>query len=94
MSVAAAQSIFTNRLLVSLPIYAPGIHPAEVLRVGASELRQAFTPEQLPGILQSYMAGLKAAFAAGIGFAGLAVIASFVPEWKRIHGKAQGVTAM
>lgn len=94
VSVAAAQSIFTNRLLANLPIYAPEVDPVQVLRVGASELRRAFPPEQLPGILESYVAGLKGAFAAGIGFAGLALIASLLPEWKRIHGKARGTIAV
>lgn len=93
VSVAVGQSIFTNRLLASLAIYAPGVDAARVLNVGASELRPAFSTSELPGVLKSYMAGLNAAFAAGIVFAGLALIAAFLPEWKKIHGKARGGSA-
>jgi MFS transporter, DHA2 family, glioxin efflux transporter len=54
---------------------------------GASELRAVFTAEQLPGVIQAYMDGLKAAFAVGVGLVGIAFCASFVNPWKRLYVK-------
>ncbi|KAF1829262.1 MFS gliotoxin efflux transporter glia [Decorospora gaudefroyi] len=86
-SISAAQSAFVNRLIHSLAVNAPGINPQKVIITGASELRAVFTAEQLPGVLQAYMDGLKAAFAVGIGMAGMAFIASFLSPWKRLYVK-------
>ncbi|KAI9675996.1 MAG: hypothetical protein M1817_000739 [Caeruleum heppii] len=88
MSVSAAQAIFANRLIANLPIYAPGLNPADVLAIGATELRHEYAGAELQGILQSYMGGLKDAWAMSIGLAGLSVLASLWPELKRIQGTA------
>ena len=92
LAVSAAQSIFTNRLITNLPYDAPGVEPAQVLALGATELRAFFSPSELEGILRSYMAGLKASWAMGIGLAGIAVLASLLPERKSIK-KVSGSVA-
>ena len=84
-SVSAAQSIFTNRLIAALPSHAPGASPAQVIAVGATNLRTVFKEKLvLMGILESYMKGLKASWAMGIGLAGVAVLLSFGPEMKNL----------
>lgn len=85
--VSAAQSIFSNRLLRTLSTNVPGIDPAHILVVGASELRGSFSSAELPGILASYMVGLKGAFALGVALAVAAVVTSFGPPIKSIKGK-------
>ena len=87
LSLSIAQSLFANRLLSSLPHFAPNVDPKLVLITGATELRKAFTREDLPGILLSYLTGLKAAWAMAIAAAGLTVLASFLPEFKSIRGR-------
>ncbi|RYP42279.1 hypothetical protein DL767_000443 [Monosporascus sp. MG133] len=83
-TVAAAQSAFVNQMLARLPTSAPGIDAARLIATGASELRTVFTPEQLPGILDAYMRGLKAAFAVSIGFCGMAFLTTLVIPWSRL----------
>ncbi|ERF75984.1 hypothetical protein EPUS_01350 [Endocarpon pusillum Z07020] len=87
LSVSLAQTLFTNTLLSKLPLYAPTVDPAVVIAVGASELRKAFAPDVLPGVLQAYMAGLKASWEAGIVLAGLALLAALVPRWESIQNR-------
>ena len=50
------------------------VNPAQVIVTGATELRSTFTAAQLPGILRSYMAGLKDAYILAIATSGVAVI--------------------
>jgi MFS transporter, DHA2 family, glioxin efflux transporter len=57
--VSSAQAGFANRLLGGLPTHTPTVNPATVLAAGASELRKLFTPEQVTGIVEAYMHGLR-----------------------------------
>lgn len=81
---SVAQSIFNNRLLANLPLYAPDVSPQKVIDVGASGLRAAFATEELMGVLRSYMVGLKNAWALSIAFSGLMFLISFCAEWKSL----------
>ena len=72
--VSAAQSAFVNVLLKTLIHSAPNVNPALVVATGAIDLRKAFTPEQLPGVLEAYMRGLKISFAIGLASAGVALV--------------------
>ena len=94
-STLSAQAAFVNRLLAHLPVTAPGVDPALVIATGATELRNLFTSAQLSGILVAYMQGLKAAFAVGIGFSGMAFLACFVIPWSRLptHAPEEDATA-
>ena len=88
--VSAAQSVFSNRLLQALSIDAPGIGPEKVLATGASELRDSFSTAELPGLLNSYMEGLRGAFALGIALAVAAVVMSLGPPVRPIKGRVAG----
>lgn len=87
--VSAAQAAFTNRLVQKLPELAPGVDPALVVATGATELRKVFTAEQLVGILQAYMSGLKLTFLLSIVLGGVAVIISVFPKWSSLKGKIE-----
>jgi MFS transporter, DHA2 family, glioxin efflux transporter len=87
IGVSSAQSIFNNRLITSLPAYAPDVTAEQVLAVGAYDLRGAFTDSQLPGVLQCYMVGLRSAWALSIALSGLTFVISFLAEWKSIKPK-------
>ena len=82
--VSAAQSILTNRLMASLPKYTDGIDAGAVVAAGATSVRASFPPRQVHGILLSYMAGLKAAWAMGVAFAGLTFLLAFLTPWRSI----------
>ena len=85
--VAAGQAAFVNRLAQRLPVTAPTVNPQQVIATGATELRNVFTPEQIPGILEAYMDGLKLTFLLCIVLAGVAVIVSAFPKWVSLKGK-------
>lgn len=65
----------------------PELNPADVLNAGASGLQSHFSSALLPGIMNSYMVGLKGAFALGIALAVAAVVTSFGPPIKSIKKK-------
>ncbi|MCJ1470076.1 hypothetical protein MMC07_008721 [Pseudocyphellaria aurata] len=87
LSVSVAQSLFTNRLIAALPSHAHSVNVQQVLVTGATDIRNTFRPDEVEGILNSYLIGLRAAWAMGIGLAGMAFLASFLPEFKSIKGK-------
>ncbi|KAL9110990.1 MAG: hypothetical protein Q9227_004605 [Pyrenula ochraceoflavens] len=87
--ISGAQAGFANKLLKSVPTKAPGIPPEQVVVTGASELRKVFKPEVLPGIIASYMDGLKVAYALTIALVGMSFLVAFTPKWQSIRGKVQ-----
>ena len=93
-STSAGQAAFVNRLLHELPKKAPGVDPAMVLATGASELHNVFDAEVLSGVLESYMIGLRAAFAIAVAFSGVAFIISFLLPWKKLPTHGTGKTTM
>ncbi|MCJ1342025.1 hypothetical protein MMC31_000205 [Peltigera leucophlebia] len=86
--VSAAQSAFVNKLITTLSITAPGVDPAAVVATGATQIRAAFTVDQIPGILAAYMAGIKFALALSIGATGVAFLVSLFSNWTRLNTEA------
>ena len=64
-SVSAAQSIFNNELMKKLATVANGVTPGEVFQAGPTGITDKFSKDEVPGILLSYMKGLKASWAYG-----------------------------
>lgn len=85
--VSLAQAVFANRLLAALAVHAPTVEAGQVLAIGATELRHTFSDDQLSGIVQSYMAGLRDAFILGTAVAGSAFVTSWVAPLKSIGGQ-------
>jgi MFS transporter, DHA2 family, glioxin efflux transporter len=90
--LSAAQSAFINKLVSVLPTSAPDVDPLAVIATGATELRNAFPAEQVPGILVAYMAGIKVTFAIAIGAVGLAFVISLFSSWRRLNPEALKAT--
>jgi MFS transporter, DHA2 family, glioxin efflux transporter len=87
--VSAAQAAFVNTLVSQIKLNSRGINPALVVAAGATGLRDTFTESQLPGLLISYMAALRVAYAISIAAGGAAaVVAPFAP-WTSIKGKVK-----
>ncbi|KAK0707081.1 major facilitator superfamily domain-containing protein [Lasiosphaeria miniovina] len=72
--LSAAQCAFVNKMLGSLATTAPDVDPAKLLVTGVSEIRSVFPAEQIPGILQAYMDGLRIPFAIATATAGAACV--------------------
>ncbi|KAH8657674.1 efflux pump antibiotic resistance protein [Xylariales sp. PMI_506] len=90
--LSAAQSAFVNKLVSVLAYSAPGVDPSAVVATGATELRNVFTAEQVPGILVAYMAGLKVTFAIAVGAVGFAFVISLFSSWRRLNPEALKAT--
>jgi len=56
-----------------------------LVATGATQLRNVFTAEQMPGILTAYIAGINAAFAISIAAVGLSFIIALLGNWKRLN---------
>ncbi|RFU33349.1 hypothetical protein B7463_g2991, partial [Scytalidium lignicola] len=85
--VSAGESAFTNRLLQRLPTLAPTVSAATVTSVGISDIRSHFATDVVPGIIVSYLDGLKVSYAISIALGGIAVIVSLASKWTNIKGK-------
>lgn len=83
-TVSSGQAAFINQALASLRTSAPDVDPARLIATGASELRKAFTADELPGVLVAYMHGLKAVFAVSIAFCGIAFLTTLAIPWHRL----------
>lgn len=93
-STAAAQSGFVNRVLTELARTAPEIDPHMVVATGATQIRHAFTPDQVPLVVLAYMEGIKVTLAIAVSLTCFAcLVAVFVPR-KRLNAEAiQGAVA-
>jgi MFS transporter, DHA2 family, glioxin efflux transporter len=86
--VSTAQSIFTNRLIQSIPIYVSDVTTEQILQIGAYDLSSALDDAQLLGVLRSYLIGLRAAWTFSIAFSGVTFLLSLLVGWKSL--KARG----
>lgn len=62
----------------------PEVNPGMVLAIGATQIRQAFPAEQVPVILDAYMVGLEAVFAAMVAAYGVSTLVSVFGSWERL----------
>ena len=85
--VSSAQAAFTNTLVDKLAVYTPWLDGSAVIAVGVTNLRQTFTDQELVGVVNSYMDGLKVAFAIVIVLTGCATVCSFALPWISIKTK-------
>lgn len=92
--VSAGQAAFVNRLVQKLPEKAPGVDPAVVVATGATSLRELFSPEQMVGILEAYMDGLRLTFLICIVLACIGVLVSLFPKWVNLKVKLTGAGAV
>lgn len=51
---------------------------------GATEIRNAFTQEQQPIVIDGYMQGLQVTFAMAIAGAGLSFLIGLLTRWKKL----------
>ena len=87
--VSAAQAAFENVLLKVLPYSAPTVDPLAVIATGATDLRIVFSADQVPGILEAYMRGLKISFAIGLASTAVAfIIITTSQKWNRLNPAA------
>ncbi|MCJ1311979.1 hypothetical protein MMC25_005653 [Agyrium rufum] len=83
--VSCGQSAFTNRLVTTVTQNVPGIESSLVISTGATAIRETFSAEQIPGVLMSYVSGLKLVFAIAIATAGVSAVVAPLMPWRKIN---------
>ncbi|KAG6368420.1 hypothetical protein INS49_002627 [Diaporthe citri] len=86
-SLGTGQSVFSNLLLNKLPALAPGVDPLTVINTGATDIRNVFPADAVPGIIQAYLDAMRAVFAVVIAYAGVAVMFAAGSKWQRLNLK-------
>lgn len=87
--VSAGEVAFTNILLGKLPMNAPSVDPQSVVAVGVTQIRATYSADVVPGIVDSYMSGLRVAYAIAIASSGISVVAALLSKWRNLKGKVQ-----
>ncbi|KAI3555014.1 major facilitator superfamily transporter [Colletotrichum abscissum] len=82
--IGMAQAIFNNGLISSLPELAPMVSPAEVLSIGAYDLKNVLSGDALTGVLRAYMRGLHNAWAMSIAGAAVAVFLPLLGAYMKL----------
>jgi hypothetical protein len=90
-SLAAAQSLFANRLLQNLHLDAPTIDPAVAIGTGASEIQHVFLGEDLAAVTHAYMVGIQGVFAFALACSVLAVLLAMLVPFTKLpdHSKSE-----
>jgi len=83
--VAVAQAAFTNELTDSLAAEAPQIPAAQIIAIGATEVRKAVPEGLVPAVLDAYNSGLTRAFLVATVLSSVTIIGAVVVEWKRMR---------
>ncbi|KAF7889729.1 uncharacterized protein EAF02_002144 [Botrytis sinoallii] len=83
--VSAAQSLFQNELLNIIPHTYPSISPSSIFSIGASQVQTSFPPNELPGIIDAYIRGIRMAIALSIAMAGTATLVALSQGWFRMQ---------
>lgn len=80
-----AQNIFQNELVKKLTAKnIPGVDASSVAAAGATEVRNLVPAQYLGEALEAYNAAVVRTFYISVALAGVAVLATFVPEWKSV----------
>lgn len=92
--LSVGQSLFTNKLILDLN-KVQTINSAQLIAAGATELRRLLSGDELRYAVDSYMAGLKDAYAVAIALGGatfVVVSLSIVFDRRRL-GKGKAAVA-
>ncbi|ETI21659.1 hypothetical protein G647_08006 [Cladophialophora carrionii CBS 160.54] len=83
ISVSLAQNILDNKLVSGLRGIG-NITAHDIVSTGATELRKAFTPQQLPEVLRVYNHALVIVFYVALAFSCASIFGALGMEWKTL----------
>ncbi|KIW40335.1 uncharacterized protein PV06_07542 [Exophiala oligosperma] len=82
--LAIAQTLFTGSLRSALHRDAPGVNAEHIIEVGASAVRSAVSPADLPGVLKAYNHAIVDDFYLSVGGTCAAFVACFGLGFKKL----------
>lgn len=65
--------------------HAPHISKETLILTGATAIRDSFSAEEQPIVIDGYMHGLKVTFAMAIAATGLTTIIALATRWKKLN---------
>ncbi|KAG5913417.1 hypothetical protein E4U42_001187 [Claviceps africana] len=86
--ICVAQNVFQNKLVANVEgAHVPGLHAAQVISVGATEVQTLIAAEYLPVVLEAYNGAVTNSFYVSAAMGALSMVgAAFVP-WNSVKGK-------
>ncbi|KAK5722108.1 hypothetical protein LTR17_014457 [Elasticomyces elasticus] len=84
VSLAAAQYVFTSRLVANLRRAVPQVDPTVVLNTGATSLRTSVAGMYEPAVLKAYSVALDRVFQIAVVLSCLAMVGALGTEWKSV----------
>lgn len=93
--IAVGQSVFQNGLTAGIHDHASGIDPSMIISAGATDIRSALATlgqlDALPGVIESYVDGLRDTYRLSMALMIVAFVAACFLEWRSIKtgGKSE-----
>ncbi|KAE9366637.1 MFS general substrate transporter [Stipitochalara longipes BDJ] len=87
--VSAGESAFEAVLTKKLRLTDPSIDPLKVIGTGATEVRTAFSPADIPFILRAYVDGIQTAFIVAIALACACTVIAFGTKWQKLQAASE-----
>ena len=85
--VSVANNIFNNKLVQNIAAGIPNVNPAQVVKAGATSLRNAVDPADLPAILVAYNDALVKTFQITLILGCISVLGVIFIRWLSVKGK-------
>ncbi|KAK6411023.1 hypothetical protein LTR95_018139 [Oleoguttula sp. CCFEE 5521] len=85
--ISAAQCGFNNQLVKYFVKNLPELDSALALSTGATQIRTAFAPEQVPIVIDGYIAGLQTVFAITTAAFGFATLVGLLGSWEKLSAE-------
>jgi hypothetical protein len=90
--LTCGETIFTNSLRDTIPVYAKGVNPEEIVIAGATGLRAVITdPTQLAGVLIAYSKSIDRVFYLALGCSCACFVCAWGMGWNDIRKKSKTV---
>lgn len=63
----------------------PTVDPHAVIQAGATEIRSSFAANDVPGIVEAYLKGLRAVYILVIALTGAGTLAAATNRWEKLR---------
>ena len=87
--VSAGESAFEAVLTKKLSESDSTVSPLAVIGTGATDVRTAFSPTDLPFILRAYVEGIQTAFIVAITLACVCTVVAFGAKWQKLQSASK-----
>lgn len=86
--ICVAQNVFQNKLISNVAAAnVAGLNAADVVKVGATQVRDLIPKQFLPVVLEAYNAALTNTFYVAVGLSALSIVGAVFMPWNSVKGK-------